>query len=155
MRSGTELLVVLGLAVFAAFGAWRLAGPPPVPVAPDCDPAALPPGEVCLESVRDDASVLWIDARTASEWRHDGLPGSIHLTTAGGEDFDALVAANAGKLAGAERVVVYCGDLGCGISKEVANRLREYGLVREASALYGGWAALKAAGMIKEPTPGP
>lgn len=155
MKSGTELLLVFGVAVLAAIGAWRLAGPAPRTEAPSCDPANLPPGEVCLDAVKEDPSVLWIDARTASEWRNNGLPGSLHLTTVGGEDFEARIAEIASRLADAEKIVVYCGDLGCGVSKEVAGRLRDYGLARDARALHGGWSALNAAGMIKGSTPAP
>ncbi len=154
MRTGLELLTVLGLATLAAVGTWRLAGPPPR-VEVTCDPAAIGPEEVCLETIRDDDGILWIDARTEEEWRRDGLPGSIHLTTAGGADFDGLVADHGDRIATAERAVVYCGDLGCGLSKEVAGRLRGYGLIHDVRALHGGWAALKAAGWVTDSNPAP
>ncbi len=153
MRAWLELLTVLGLATLAAVGTWRLAGPPPAEVT--CDPAAIGPEEVCLETIRDDADILWIDARTEAEWRRDGLPGSIHLTTTGGADFDGLVAVHGDRIATAEKAVVYCSDLGCGLSKEVAGRLRGYGLIHDVRALYGGWAALKAAGLITDSNPAP
>lgn len=147
MKAGVELLAVLGLAALAAAGAWWLAGPPRPPSVVACDPAAIGPEEVCLETVRNDAGVLWIDARTEAEWRRDGLPESIHLTSA---DFDELVAANGDRIAAAGKAVVYCGDLGCGLSREVAGLLRGYGLIQDARALHGGWAALKAAGLVTD-----
>jgi len=62
----------------------------------------------------------------------------------------------------ANRIVIYCGDSGCGTSHEVSRKLAEYGLgVKgnraksdpaangpEIYVLYGGWETLAKAGLV-------
>lgn len=149
MRAITELALVVVLSSLGAVATWKIAGPPDRSVV--CDPAKLAPEEICLSTVQAEwKDVLWIDARPEAEWKHDGIPGSIHLTTVGGGSFDEQVEASFEKLGSAERAVVYCGDVGCGISKEVVKRLQAYGIPLEVKALHGGSAALQAAGMLKK-----
>lgn len=154
MRAGTELMWVLACASLGALATWRIAGPPERVVA--CDPAAISAEEICLATLRaewPEGGFVWIDARGAEEWKRDGMAGSIHLTIAGGEAFDAQVEAALERLAVAPRAVVYCGSAGCGTSKEVAKRLRELGMIPEVRALHGGWEALRQAGMIRGSSP--
>lgn len=151
-----QLVTILALSAAGAVATWKIAAPPVAgPLA--CDPAALEPIEICLDTVRNEwpeGSFLWIDARTEAEWRHDGLPGSLHLTTTAGANFEEQVEKNFEKIATATRAVVYCGDVGCGLSKEVAKRLPAYG-PKEVRALHGGTAALRAAGMLKDSSSAP
>lgn len=150
MRTVTELALVLVLASAGAVATWKIAGPPDRSVI--CDPAKIGPDEICLATVQAEwPDVLWIDARPEAEWQQDGVPGSIHLTTVGGGSFEEQMEASLERLGGAQRAVVYCGDVGCGISKEVVKRLREYGIPPEVKALHGGSAALQAAGLLKSP----
>jgi rhodanese-related sulfurtransferase len=82
-------------------------------------------------------------------WEKNGIAGSILITTADGENFDQLLETAFPLLAEKQkRVVVYCGDLGCGMSREIAKRIRDYQLVPEVRALHGGWKALEQAGML-------
>lgn len=149
MRAFTELALVLVLSSIGAVATWKIAGPPDRSVA--CDPASITADEICLATVQAEwKDFLWIDARPEAEWKKDGIPGSIHLTTVGSGSFEDQIEASLERLGNAQRAVVYCGDTGCAISKEVVKRLREFGLVPEVRALHGGSAALQAAGMLKD-----
>ena len=148
MRTITELALVLTLSSAAAVATWKIAGPPDRSAV--CDPAVIAPDEICLATVQAEwKDVLWIDARPEAEWKKDGVPGSIHLTTVGSGSFEEQMEASFERLGQAQRAVVYCGDVGCGVSKEVVKRLREFGIVSEVKALHGGTAALQAAGLLK------
>lgn len=155
MRAATELALVLSCAALGGLGTWMIAGPPSRVVA--CDPATLAGGEICLSTLQSDwpeGEFLWIDARTEEEWKRDGIPGSIHLTTVGGGSFEEQVEANLEQLGTAARAVVYCGSAGCGISKEVVKRLEALGMIPEVRALHGGWEAMHQAGLVKGSSPG-
>ncbi len=121
---------------------------PVEPIAISCDPQTLSADEICLRTVLEDweNDCVWIDARRRVDWQKNGLPGSLLLTTADGENFDRLLEQAFPVMAEKnKRVVVYCGDVGCGTSREIAKRLREYQLVPEVRALHGGWKALSQA----------
>lgn len=151
MNPLAECSLVLGCAVLGAVATWKLGGPPSR--SPVCDPATIAPIEICWETLQaewPEGSFLWIDARSEPEWRRDGVPGSIHLTTAGGADFDSQLLAVGERMVSFRKAVVYCGSSGCGVSKEVAKRITEYGVLPEARALHGGWEALRQAGRIKD-----
>jgi hypothetical protein len=62
----------------------------------------------------------------------------------------AFETANVEKIASAQMAVIYCGDENCGISRQVAARIRQLNLGPQISALNGGWRALKDAGMVKD-----
>lgn len=154
MKSFTELALVLTCASLGALGTWAYLGPPSREV--PCDPAAISEEEICLANLRadwPDGSFLWIDARPAEEWQRDGIAGSINLTTAGPISFEEQMEISLDRIGTAPRAVVYCGSAGCGISKEVVKRLREFGLIPEVRALHGGWDALRQAGLVKGSNP--
>jgi rhodanese-related sulfurtransferase len=154
MKSVAEMALVLGCAALGAVATWKIGGPPSRAVV--CDPAAISPLEICLDSLRSEwpeGSFVWIDARSEVEWQRNGLAGSVHLTTAGGANFDELMMAAGERLITVRRAVVYCGSSGCGTSKEVAKRIVDYGMLPEARALHGGWDALLQAGLVKDSSP--
>jgi len=154
MRTVTELALVLACASIGALATWKIAGPPSRVVA--CDPATISPDEICLATVQAEwkkGSFLWIDARPAAEWKLNGIPGSISLTTIGDKSFDEQVEASLEKLGTAERALVYCGSASCGISKEVVKHLNERGFIPEVRALHGGWDTLKQAGLVTDSSP--
>lgn len=156
MRTITELALVLCLASAGAVATWKIAGPPDRSVA--CDPAQISADEVCLATVKAEwGEVFWVDARSEEDWKRDGLPGSIHITTMGKVPFDEQIAKNMDAIGTAisksQRVVVYCNGVNCTLSKEVARQLRDFGLGLEVKALHGGYDALKAAGLITGSTP--
>jgi rhodanese-related sulfurtransferase len=152
MNSLAQLTVITAAALFAAGGTWLVKGPP-VRSLP-CDPASLQPDELCLEQVPADAALLWVDARPRAEWRENGLPGSILWNLDPAEDMAAFEAEAAMRIVETPRVIVYCGDENCGVSRQVAQRIRDLGLGAEVKVLHGGWRALKEAGRIS-PSPAP
>jgi rhodanese-related sulfurtransferase len=143
--------VIVGVSVIGAWANHLI--DPVAPVSITCDPAAVAADEICLRTVIEDWNndCVWIDARRRVDWQKDGLPGSLLLTTADGESFDHLLEQAFPILVEKnKRVVVYCSDLGCGTSREIVKRLREYQLVPDVRALHGGWKALSQAGMIPQ-----
>jgi len=154
MKTVTELALVLACASLGAVATWKIAGPPSRAVV--CDPATIAPEEICLATVQAEwpaGFLLLIHARPAAEWKANGIPGSIPLTIVGDTSFDEQVEASLEKLGTAQRALVYCGSTGCGISKEVAKRLKTLGFIPEVRALHGGWDALKQAGLVKDSSP--
>lgn len=148
-----QFAIIVGLSATAAVATYLIKPPPAAAARIICDPAILASDEICLQTVIDDwhNDCLWVDARRRSDWEKDGLPGSILLTTADGESFERLLEQAFPVLAEKQkRVVVYCNDVGCGTSREIAKRLRDYQLVPEVRALHGGWKALSQAGMIPQ-----
>ena len=113
----------------------------------------MKPDEICFEQIPTDAAVLWIDARSREEWERSGLPGSMLWSLQSGEDMQAFEAEAAMRIMETPRVIVYCGDENCGLSHEVAQRIRALQLGAEVSVLRGGWRALKDAGRVKDSSP--
>jgi rhodanese-related sulfurtransferase len=68
-----------------------------------------------------------------------------------GEDMQAFEAELAPRIAATPRVIVYCSDEACGVSRQVAERIRALGLGAEVSVLHGGWRALYEAGRVSVP----
>jgi rhodanese-related sulfurtransferase len=150
MRTLYQMLAIAGLVALAAIATWQIKGPPLRKV--PCDPSKLIDHEVCLDTVMQQwhGDVVWVDARRRSDWEKDGVPGSLFITNAKEENFDELLAQSVEKLAVGKKVIVYCTDIGCGTSLEVAKRIRDFQLVPEVKALHGGWKALDQAGLTKK-----
>jgi rhodanese-related sulfurtransferase len=139
------------LTLVAAFSTWFIKGTLVRELI--CKVSEISPEEVCLNTVLEDwkNDVIWVDARRKEDWEQDGIKGSVHITNIASENFDQLMEDAFPQLAQGKRVVVYCDDVGCGTSLEVAKRIREFQLVPDVKALYGGWKALKKAKLINEP----
>ena len=147
-------LVLISTAALAAAGAtWLVKGPPQRTMA--CDPAAIAPDEVCVQEISTDVAVLWVDARPRAEWEANGLPGSVLWNLDPAEDMTVFEAEVAMRIMETPRVIVYCGDENCGVSRQVAERIRGLGLGAEVSVLHGGWRALAEAGRVKGSSPDP
>ena len=67
----------------------------------------------------------------------------------------AFEAGAAVRIATTPRVIVYCSDENCGVSRQVAQRIRALDLGAEISVLRGGWRALSEAGRVKGSSPRP
>lgn len=150
-RVFSQIALIISISLVAAF-ITRAIKPPSAPQAIVCDPATLASDEICLSTVLGEwqNDCIWVDARRRSDWEKNGVPGSLLLTTADGEDFNLLLEAAFPTLAEKQkRVVVYCSDIGCGTSREIARRIRDYQLVPEVRALHGGWMALSQEGLVK------
>jgi len=146
MNAAVQLLMVVGLAAAGAGGTYFAKGPPVRTLV--CDPATLKPGEICLEQVQE--PVVWIDARPRKDWQSNGLPGSILWNLDGAEDAAAFEAEAMQKLFENPKAVVYCSNEDCGVSQQVAEKIRKLDPDFDVKALRGGWQALKDAGRIKD-----
>ena len=152
MKAIGQLLAIGIISLAAAGGTYLVKGPPTRTV--QCDPATLKPDEVCLQEIGPDEAVLWVDARHRKEWEKNGMPGSTLWNLDADEDMQAFEADVAMRIMETPRVIVYCGDENCGLSRQVADRIRSLGLASEVSVLHGGWRALSEAGLVKDSNPG-
>lgn len=142
----SSALVVLAL--LAAGITWRVKGPPQRTLS--CDEKVLKPGEVCLTSVHQQSGILWIDARSRADWSKNGHPDAVLWNLDPAEDAQAMEATVMNRLMDARLVVIYCSDDSCGTSHQVAARVRQLGVAPDVVVLFGGWRALKEAGMVKD-----
>lgn len=151
MNSINQIVAILAISFSAAAGTYWIKGPPARSFI--CDPATLKPDEVCLQQIPADEKILWVDARHRAQWEKSGLPGSVLWDVDSSEDMQAFEAAIVPKILETPRVIVYCGDENCGLSREVANRIRALQLGAEVSVLKGGWQSLADAGLVKDSHP--
>lgn len=79
--------------------------------------------------------VLWIDARSASEFAGGHIPEAILLNE---DDWDELLPGVLQAWKPGQSAVVYCSSLQCNSSREVARRLREIA-PEPVYVLKGGW----------------
>jgi rhodanese-related sulfurtransferase len=108
----------------------------------------LKPDEICLEQVPTDSAILWVDARSRADWQRNGLPGSVLWNLDPREDMQVFEAEVAMRILETPRVIIYCGDENCGVSRQVAGQIERLGMGAEVSVLSGGWRALSEAGRI-------
>ncbi len=151
MNALGQLTAVVAISAAAAGGTFLIRGMPQGSYI--CDPATLKPDEICLQQIPSDTAILWVDARPRSQWEKSGLPGSVLWNLDPAENMQAFEAEIVPKILENPRVIVYCGDENCGLSHEVARRIRALDLGAEVSVLRGGWRALVDAGKIKDSSP--
>ncbi|QTN33401.1 hypothetical protein HZ994_14110 [Akkermansiaceae bacterium] len=144
--AAAQLGVIAAMSLAAAGATWLLKGPPAPPAAFHCDAKEIGEDEICLADVA--GNVIWVDARTRSEWEENGLDGSILWNMDPKEDQNEMEAGAMMRIAaaGADLVVVYCGSKACGTSKEIAHRIRALGTGTKVKTLHGGWDALRGRG---------
>lgn len=152
MRSATEIGLIVAIAGLASYGTWMINGRPSGTVEGALAETPLREGEIRLEDALKEGAegTVWIDSRREDEWRTDGLEGSIHLTTLSDVDLQEQIENHAAQLFEASRVIVYCSDVNCGLSHELAERLRGYPdvIACPVLVLHGGMAALRAGGLV-------
>ena len=146
MNPQLQLALIAAVSFAAAGGTFLIKGPPNRLFR--CDPASLKPDEICLEKIPAGDEVLWVDARSRSAWEKSGVPGSLLWNLDPAEDMQAFAAAAAVRIVATPRVIVYCGDENCGVSRQIATRIRELDLGAEVWVLRGGWRALSEAGRV-------
>ena len=151
MNGFGQLAAIVGISLAAAGGTYWIKGPPARTLS--CDPATLKPGEVCLQQISPDAKVLWVDARSRKDWEKNGLLGSVLWNLDPGEDMQVFEADVAMRIMETPQVIVYCGDENCGLSHQIADKIRSLQLGADVSVLRGGWRALNEAGRIKDSPP--
>jgi rhodanese-related sulfurtransferase len=147
MKPWVQLAVIAGIALLAAAATFWIKGPPSR--AYYCDPSSLKAGEICLKDVPIEAEVLWVDARSRADWEKSGVPGSLLWNLDPAENMQAFEAACAERILATPRVIVYCGDENCGVSRQIAECILGLDLGAEVSVLRGGWRALNEAGRSK------
>ena len=147
MNALGQLSAIAVISLTAAGGTFWIKGPPTRKLT--CDPSTLKTGELCLETISPDAKLLWVDARSRKDWEKSGVQGSLLWNLDPAEDMQAFEAEIAMQLMETPRVIVYCGDENCGISHQVAERIRALQMGAEVSVLRGGWRALNEAGRVK------
>lgn len=152
MNAPGQLVAIGMISALAAGGTFLVKGPPVRKVV--CDPATLKPDEVCLQQVSLTDKIIWVDARSRKEWEKNGLPGSVLWSLEANEDMQAFEADIAMRILETPRVIVYCGSEACGLSREVAERIRNLQLGAEVSVLHGGWRVLSEAGLVRDSNPG-
>jgi rhodanese-related sulfurtransferase len=130
-QGGLILLVALGLA-----GATAAIHPKrPSFLAPPQDP-----NEVSLAQTKEwGRSVLWVDARSETEFVAEHIPDAICLNF---ENWNQQFPKFLDHFNPGQRVVVYCSATSCQLSREIAEKLRTSG-VADAHYLEGGWEAWK------------
>jgi rhodanese-related sulfurtransferase len=148
MRIGTQLAIIATISLAAAGLTYLVKGPPARSHL--CDPATRKADEICLSEITNPSGILWVDARSRAVWQKNGLPGSILWNLDPAEDMLAFEANNAEKIAAAQKVIIYCGDENCGVSRQVAERIRQLDLGPQVLVLNGGWRALKDAGRVQD-----
>jgi rhodanese-related sulfurtransferase len=151
MNALGQLVAIVAISFTAAGGTYLIKGPPKRSYL--CDPATLKPDEVCLEQIPADAKVLWVDARSRSKWETSGLPGSFLWNLDPTEDQQVFEADIVPRILETPRVIVYCGDENCGLSREVAKQIRALDIGANVSVLRGGWQALVDARRIRGSSP--
>ncbi len=151
MNAVGQLATIAIISLAASAGTFWIKGPPARSFV--CDPATLKPDEVCLQQIGGSEKILWVDARLRKDWEKSGLPGSVLWNLDPAEDMQAFEADAAMRIMETPRVIVYCGDENCGLSHQIAERIRSLQLGAEVSVLRGGWRALKDAGRIKDSNP--
>lgn len=152
MTAIEQLAAIATISLAAAGGTYLVKGPPARVIA--CDISSLKPDEVCLQQIPPEAKVLWIDARSRKEWQKNGLPGSVLWNLDNSEDMQAFEADVVPRILETPRVIVYCTSESCGLSRQVADRIRALELGADVSVLRGGWQALKDAGLVKDSNSG-
>ncbi len=123
---------------------------------PACRQEQLPPGRVCLDTLRVQGvdNIVWIDARSESDFEinHLMLSDNRAFPIRPGKRYEQLLDAAIDRLVSAgergERVVVFC-TRDCTTAEDIAGRLRELGMIEAPIlVLEGGWDALKADGAL-------
>jgi rhodanese-related sulfurtransferase len=141
MNAFAQLAAVSTISFAAAGASWLLRSSPDTPPTFHCDASKIPSDEICLSDAK--GKILWVDARSRSEWQETGIKDSILWNMDSQEDANTFEAEAAPHIAAAELVVVYCGSEKCGISREVADRIRRMDLGPQVKVLHGGWDAIK------------
>lgn len=148
MKWLTQTLGILLLATLCAVALYLCAGVPDRSFT--CVQSELEEHHVCLETVARDwqSDVLWVDARSQSEFEKDHLAGALWISESDAEE-QLASPSNMEQIGmsgvNQQKLVVYCATDACGSSEVVAEKIRETGFHSEVYVLQGGWKALQAA----------
>ena len=151
MKALRQLFAIVAISLSAAGTTFLIQGPPVRKLV--CDPVSLKPGELCLWEARNEVPTLWVDARLRKDWEVNGMPNSILWNLDPAEDMQAFESAAMTRIVELPRVVVYCDDENCGLSHQIADRIRALDIGAEVYVLHGGWRALREAGLVRDSNP--
>jgi rhodanese-related sulfurtransferase len=99
--------------------------------------------QVTLEAIaRWKVPVLWVDARSASAYGKQHIPGAVSLNES---EWERLLPEFLEAWRPGGRVVVYCDSRACNASDEVARRIKRDLNLEEIFVLKGGWATWQRA----------
>jgi len=130
-RNLWQMLALLAASAALGLGVNFFAGEPlPLlrPLAPAAATVTVPVGEVDVDFVLQAGSApgtLLLDARAAAAYRAGHIPGALSLPLA---EFSRAFPGLEARLRQARLLVLYCSDLTCGDSPELARRLWAKGL---------------------------
>ncbi len=100
---------------------------------------ALQEGEIRLQDAAAlPRPVLWIDARSRSEFDQGHIPGAVLLNE---DHWDDLLPMVLEAWMPGQPLVIYCGSEECRASRQVAERLRVEAGLPDVHVLKGGWEA--------------
>lgn len=86
---------------------------------------------------RLDASVLWIDARSETEFQTNHIPGALWMNET---NFESGIDALLNRWTPRTTLIVYCGSTACNASQQLAARLKASGF-ESVYVLEDGWRA--------------
>jgi rhodanese-related sulfurtransferase len=96
------------------------------------------PNEITLGQTSSRAAeILWVDARSDSEFAAGHIPGAICLNF---QNWPEAFPKFLDRYDPSQQVIVYCSAASCQLSREIAEKLRASG-VTDARFLKGGWEA--------------
>ena len=99
-------------------------------------------GQVSLEEVESWAPpILWVDARSREKFEAGHWPDAILLNP---DEWDELVSAFLDVWSPDAKIVVYCDSQACGVSEEIAAKIRTDFGHEAVYVLKGGWEALNS-----------
>lgn len=109
-------------------------------------PASLDDGyRRTLDMLEDPDALLWVDARSPTQFAEGSLPGAVPLYPGAWDDgFGQLLE----HWDGTQAIIVFCDGASCEASQQVAARLREDLAFEEVYWLEDGWNALSEAGKL-------
>lgn len=104
------------------------------------------PYRVAWQAVGDWQHAVWLDARPIAEFSAGTFADAIWFSY---ENYDAGFEALLSQWDGFAPIVVFCGDAACGISRQVAERLRVDLGTDEVYWLENGWQGLRMGGWVE------
>ena len=97
--------------------------------------------EISVAAAKATPNVVWIDARPATSYAAEHIPGAFSLNE---EDWNTLHMRFAVEFQPTQTLVVYCDSLECNASRVVAERLRKELGAEKVFVLKGGWESWQA-----------
>jgi rhodanese-related sulfurtransferase len=141
----SALLLVLGAAGAWATWKWNPERPELYLIIEQAGPDEITVTEA--RKLEKGKGVIWIDARTRSEFDKAHIPGALLLNLYEWEDLMVPVIETLKASEEERTIIVYCDSQKCGASREIREKMIGFGLGElDIRVLHGGWPAWQAAG---------